>query len=472
MGLLEELEREEKEKKKASKQKKAQAQDDEEMTYTEPLRTMGTDDVKVPRSSQRKDAELETPEETGRAAISTAAPPPRGKNKEKPKVTIDRIFQRVMKVPLLQLIAVLIMIGMVFALLSAISYYDLMKDGEPSFEDRDDPSFIARYADEVAMFCFELTSLMVMYVFLSVQYRKRFKKTEDGTRVTVVPPVPGKPGKKLASLLAATVPLLMLLILIFSLYSTAIFWEKSGDDYNLYEDDNYKQLHWAEVFYFLLVGLIPVSFLFLAAGTPRGLKKTGKYLRPDNYMAIFLLAGIILLVLGLVFRIVWANEFHNFRESFADYLNSEGMGKIPDWPDRKIADYYLPMGMLFTLGVYTLAAFVLSNLKFRKQKDWKLEVTPGLLVFSLGLLLKVCQVIIDLTIFNSDYEYDGDFLGWSVLVIIIANFGLFFMLGGMVLLMVEHTLANRIKAKHLCLMPDVLWGEMVKKNHIFRKIFS
>ena len=85
--------------------------------------------------------------------------------------------------------------------------------------------------------------------------------------------------------------------------------------------------------------------------------------------------------------------------------------------------------------------------------------------------MRIGSIIINLTIFNPDFEYDGEFLGWWLLQYVFNNLGALFMLGGITLLMVEHSLARKIKPANLGLMPDKLWVEMTKKNYILRKLF-
>jgi len=483
MGFLDELEQEEEEERKAAKLRK-EATDDQEMQYTKSIRTMRTDAVrtkykpgyKPPKkpgssSTKKKKGARSSSEKETRATFSSRETEGEGepssyrleikKKKGRPQLTVNAIANRVMKVPLLQLIFLLIVIGMGFTFLYAASYYSMWKDDGPSEGDLEDRSFIYKYADDLATFFYYITAIVIIYFYLSVQYRKRFKKTADGTKMAIVPSLPKKPGKKMVAILSSSVPILMLLFLVCGIYRTMVFMDYSGDDFDMV--DGYKKLFVGNLFHVFILAFVPLSLLFLTAGTPRGMKKTGKYLSSDNPMLTFLVLATVLAIVSFAFYFMLVYDHHKFWKGLMEGEHHT--------PSEMIMNYFFPIGNIVLLFVFSIAAFVLLNLKSKKKGGYDLEFTPAIFVFLAGAGMLLVKIIINLTVFNTDFEYDGEVLGWWVFQYVLSNLGLFFVLAGMTLLMVEYTLARRMKPTKLCLMPDQLWGEMVKKNYIFRKLF-
>jgi len=392
-------------------------------------------------------------------AKSTAVKKKKKLSKKEKALTLNNIFGRVQETPVLGLASILIFLGIMFSVLSAMAYHSRWKSDGSGFGE--EPSFVYKYADEVTILFFYFSAMAIIYMFLSVQYRTRFKLREDGKKRSLVPGLPKKPGKKLVSILSALAPVFMLLIPLLGIYWVAVNMDYSGDTFEVAKD-GYKKLFRAAIFHSLIAILIPLALLFATAGTPRGLKKTGKYLRLNNHMVVFIVLALVFALLSFVFYFMVANDNYQYW----DTRGTEDYDEISD----TIQTYYPMVGLVFLFCTYVVSAFVLLNLKSKKRRHYRLELTPSVAIFGVGLLLMVLNILINLTIFNKDFNYDGEYLGWFLLQYLFGTIGLFLILGATAFLMAEYTLHRGIATKKLCLEPGELWREMKKKNYIFRKI--
>ncbi len=397
------------------------------------------------------------------------APKKKRKKKGKPKLTVNNITKRVMNVPALQVVCLLLAAALVLTFLYAVFFFDLNKEGGPSFQESDDPSFLYKYSGILATFCFHLAALGIIYNFLSVQYRRQYKRDENGKRKAVVPKPPKAEGKKLVFQLSALVPLLLVSILIFSLYSTVVSFQYWGEDF--YAKDNYYNiLHRARIFLALALVLIPLSLLLATAGTTRGLKRTGKRLNTKNYMVLVIVSTLVLAGLSFVFAYTLSKELRDETESF---INSdwEDPGWKPDLVNESVGTYFKPLANLFAAFSFILPALALSNLRRKRPQDYRITMTPSFMLILVGFALVLLNVIINLTILNfKDFDFENNLFHWYTLTILFGNFGFIFMLGGTGGLMVEHSLHAPIKEENLWLPPETLWGEMKKKNLILKKL--
>ncbi len=131
-----------------------------------------------------------------------------------------------------------------------------------------------------------------------------------------------------------------------------------------------------------------------------------------------------------------------------------------------VLNYATEISTLLEIGAFCIGAFVISNMKFRSSARYRFDPTPGMILFLIGVVVLIFAVIIQLTIFNPDFDYSGDPDGWGGWLYFLGSSGRILMYGAYLLLMVEYSLSRRINVEHLALDPAELWDEIKEQNPI------
>ncbi len=415
-----------------------------------------------------EDTEDPYPEDGSYPEISYEEEVRERQSKEKKKTTLNNILQRVMKQPALKLVLFLLATAVVLTTIHAVLYLDYYSKGIPMFQEPGEPSFLLKYTGVSALFCFRVAAVAVIYSFLSVQYRRQYKRDENGERRAVVRKPPRSQGRKIVAWFSALAPFLLLPIFIFSIYTCVVDFQSLSDDF--WEKDNAAAIkHRLRLFSYLLLVLVPMALLLAAAGTPRGLKRAGRKLDLKNTTVILIALTLILSGLGFFFAYTLSKETLEYNESGGT-----------NFVDEDVGTYYEPLAVLCAAFSVIPAALALSNLDSKKPYRFRINMgSPSFKLVLLGFTLALVSVSIDLTFLNfKDFSLleggNGDFMNkytmWNTLEALFMNLGFFILLGGMLGLMVEHSFQAQVKETNLWLQPGTLWEEMKKKNLVLRNL--
>jgi len=377
---------------------------------------------------------------------------PKGK-----RLTPQKTFKRIMETQVLQVALGILILGIILAMVFSYMWHDYYSNPEPGNE----VNGFMRYGDELTLLLIYILAAVAFWVALSIAYRPRFTKgddddDDDGQQEALDLPFPeeGIEGI-LGKIFAIAVPflailgVLMLLSIIFGI-------QVSGEDFN--PVDNHSKQFVTSLLQFFIIPCIPLTAVFLFMSNPRGLKRL-------DIHSTMLLMVISCFFLSFLFGFMNAWEINSLWKAVSE-------GDVFDLEENEfILNYAIPFAKIFEIIVFAFAALIISNLKFAKSKGFGFDITPGMVIVITALFLLLIHAIISLTIFNSDYNYDGDSLKYFILQLFIGLAGRLIAIGGLIVLMIEYSLARNISGSEILLPPEELFGELKEKNPVLSNLF-
>ena len=373
---------------------------------------------------------------------------PRGK-----RLTPEKTLDRITRVTSLEIATVLLFTGVILSILYALLWYDYITNWQVG----DHVNWFHRHGSVLIYFTTLGVALIAGYTAASIAYRPRFDELEDGEveKRSLEFPEEGVEGI-ISRLCQLAVPVFSLLMLLSLIYLFLGFYT-GREDYNFIE--GYKTVYLYGILHSLIFPLLPGALLLLFLSGPRGLK------RLDLYTPFLLVAGICM-IMSVIFSLYLHTELYLY---YSDL--DEG-----NWLDAEMSEFAMnyagEISTLFELGVFFIGAIIISNMRFKRSSQYRFEPTPGMILFLAGFLVLILAVIIELTIFNPDFEYSGDTDGWGGWYYFLGSAGRIILYGAFLLLMVEYSLSRRISKEHVALEPGELWGEIREQNPIISSRMS
>ncbi|MCK4614588.1 MAG: hypothetical protein KAU14_07285, partial [Thermoplasmata archaeon] len=314
------------------------------------------------------------------------------KPKPKKRLTPERTYERIISLPILQISAICFFIGLLLSAAYALVLYD------PGIDSPDDITFFMRQGGNITLMFYYILACFAIYIAASMAYRVRFKEMEDGTRKKRELEFPQNGIQGVLGFLNAAAPLFFLLLLLFGIIGLILGFHLSGEDVNVIE--KHTEYFINGIFGSFFIVMLPATLVFVFMSEQRGLKRMDKHI-------IFLILLLIFAITALAFRFYW----------YADnlqYMKDIDEGK---WLEAEISEFTLNYAVglagIFELCVFCIGAFIMSNLKFRRKHDFKLDLTPGMIMFITGAVMFLISIVILLTIFNTDFDYTGDTEGYA-----------------------------------------------------------
>lgn len=390
------------------------------------------------------------------------------------RLTPQKTYDRIMNVGPLKIAFILMTTGVILAALYGLLWYSYITN----YQSGDEINWFHRHGTVLIFFLTFGVALITGYTASSIAYRPRFMVRED---------VDGENGEEeggnedeedggdeeemekrelefpeegmegiISRLSQIAVPLFSLLMLLSLIYLFLGYYT-GREDYSVFE--GYKTVYLSGILHSLIFPLLPVTLLLLFLSGPRGLK------RLDRYSPFLLIAGIC-----VIMSVIFSLYFHT--ELFSYYRDiNQGNGMDAEYSEFAI-NYANEISILFELGAFSIGALIISHMKFKRSARFKFDPTPGMMLFITGFIVFILAVMIQLTIFNPDYDYSGNVDGWGGWLYFLGNAARIILYGAFLLLMVEYSLTRNISEEEVAIEPEDLWEEIKDQNPLISSRMS
>jgi len=382
----------------------------------------------------------------------TEQPVPRGK-----RLTPEKTFQRIWSMGILKLALLCFIVGIILSALWAIALYNWYSD--PS----DDISWFMRHGAHVIDIFYYLLALVSAFVAASIAYRLRYYEDESGEaeKRGLDFPDEGIEGK-MGSISSISI-LVFCILMIIALITVIIGFYTSGEEFEF--RDHYKLVYFNNLLISIVYPLIPLTLLFIFLSNPRGLK------RLDLNISLITIAmvGAVITFIVIVIRITEYHMFYSdlFNMDLEDFMGGSQPREVSGFSEK----YALPLSNIMMAVVFGFSGFIISNLKLKRKNCFKFQLTPGAIIIILGMVMFLINALLLLTVLKPDYNIteEAGYYSWSIFLSVA---GLFVLLGGLLVLMIEYSLARKIMEEDVSMPFGMLWQELKEENPFFNRIFG
>jgi len=366
------------------------------------------------------------------------------------RVTLERIIQRIGTIRVLNFAVIIFILGFLLCLADAFAMYNWYED--PEFGE--DMGFIVRFGEVLVGLFYYLFTLITGYVALTIAYRARYGYDEDGEPVKKSLDFHRGGENGIHGSLSIHAVLFFVILMVLAFLDLILgFWIRR-EKFDLSESLSLWYI--TNLLYSFIRPIIPVALLYLVISDSRGLLRINRY-------STFLFVVIIGSVVNFIIRIIYTTEYYIYYKDLIDFTSFAEMYEISNFTQNYAAPFMMILGAL----MFGLVGFILSNMKFGKKAGFRFDPTPGGIMILIGMIMNFISAAIYLTVFNTDFDYSGDyngFYGWSIFL---NQGGGFFLMGGILLLLVEYSLARKVLDEDLDIMPNELWEEVKEQNPFF-----